>query len=109
MTIEIRSPHLKPGKKILAVIEKKVLTLAHLSEKVSRAEIFLETDNPLIRENKVCKIRLDIFGDTIFVHKKAKSFEEAATSAVRVLKKRLKRKKENRNEPPDEITSTVEV
>lgn len=109
MTIEIHSPNLKVSEKVLDMIKKKVLTLSHLSEKVSRSEIFLTEDHALKNENKVCKIRLDIFGDTIFVHKNASSFENAAMSAVKVLKRRLKKRTEQRNEPPDQITSTVKV
>jgi putative sigma-54 modulation protein len=109
MTIEIHSPNLKVSEKVLDVIKKKVLTLSHFSEKVSRAEIFLTEDHSLASENKVCKIRLDIFGDTLFVHKNAGDFEKAAVSAVRILKRRLKKIEEERNEPPEKITSTVKV
>ena len=109
MTIEIHSPNLQVKEIVLKRIEKKVMSLSHLSEKISRAEIFLTEDAALMKQNKVCKIRLDIFGDTLFVHKHADSFGKAATETIKILKKRLKQKTEQRNEPPDEITSTVKV
>ena len=109
MTIEIYSPNLQVKEEVLKRIEKKVMTLSHLSEKISRAEIFLTEDSALIKQNKVCKIRLDIFGDDLFVHKNADNFEKAAADAIKVLKRHLKQKAEHKNEPPDEITSTVKV
>jgi len=109
MTIEIHSPNLQVSEKLIKKIDKKALTLSHLGEKISRTEIYLSEDNTLTKENKSCKIRLTIFGDELFVHKYADSFEKAAMSAIRVLKRSLKRKQEVRNQLPDEITSTVKV
>jgi len=45
----------------------------------------------------------------LYVHKNAASFEKAAADAFKVLKINLRQKKENENELPDVITSTVEV
>jgi hypothetical protein len=61
------------------------------------------------KEDKICKIRLSIFGDDLFVSKKADSFGKAATVAIRVLKKGLKKKQEVSNELPEEVTSTVDI
>jgi len=109
MIIEIHSPNLKVDDETLDGVKRKVLSLSHLSENVSRAEIFLTEENERPKENKTCKIRLDIFGDTLFVHKDADTFENAAASAVKILKRRLKKRNEHRSEPPDEITSTVNI
>jgi len=109
MLIEIHSPNLKVDDETLDRVKRKVLSLSHLSEKVSRAEIFLTEENERPKENKTCKIRLDIFGDTLFVHKDADTFENAAVSAVKTLKRRLKKRDEQRSEPPDEIISTVNI
>ena len=109
MTIEIHAPYLQVKKKTIASIEKKVMELSHLGEKISRAEIFLTEDVSLGKEDKICKIRLSIFGDDLFVSKKADSFGKAATVAIRVLKKGLKKKQEVSNELPEEVTSTVDI
>jgi len=108
MTIEIHSPHLKIKETTLKIIEKKIVALSHLGKHVSRAEIFLAEDPPGVKENKVCKIRLDIIGDTLYVHKNANSFEEAVRDAIKVLKKRLTQKVEHRKEPADKMVSTAE-
>lgn len=109
MTIEIHSPNLQVNERTIDAIKKKVLNLSHLGEKISRAEIFLTEDAALPREDKICKIRLSIFGDDLFVSKNAESFGNAATAAIRALKKGLKKKQELRNEPPEEVTSTVDI
>ena len=109
MTIEIHAPNLQVSEKTIEVIKKKILTLSHLGQKVSRAEIFMTEDNALPNDNKICKIRLSIYGDDLFVHKNAESFKAAAFSAIKVLKRSLKKKQEIRNSIPDDITSTVEV
>ena len=109
MTIEIHAPNLQVNERTIDTINKKVLNLSHLGENISRAEIFLTEDPALPKENKTCKIRLSIFGDDLFVSKNADNFEKAATDAIKVLKKGLKKKQEQRNEPPEEVTSTVNI
>ncbi|HET9433401.1 MAG TPA: HPF/RaiA family ribosome-associated protein [Chitinophagaceae bacterium] len=109
MTIEIHSPNLQVNERTIDAIKKKVLNLSHLGEKISRAEIFLTEDAPLVKEDKICKIRLSIFGDDLFVSKNADSFGKAAMAAIRALKKGLKKKQELRNQPPEEVTSTVDI
>jgi putative sigma-54 modulation protein len=109
MTIEIYSPHLKVKETILETIEKKIVALSHLGEHISRAEIFLAEEQSVVKENKICTVRLDLIGDTLLVRKNAESFEKAAADAIKVLKKSLKEKAEHRNEPPDVIISTVQV
>lgn len=108
MTIEIHSPHLKIKETDLKIIEQKIVALSHLGKHISRAEIFLTKDPPGVKQNKVCKIRLDIIGDTLYVHKNADSFEKAARDAIKVLKKRLTQKVEHKNEPADIMVSTAE-
>jgi putative sigma-54 modulation protein len=105
MTIEIYAPHLKINEMLIDDIKTKLASLSHLSEKISRAEVFLQEEGKL----KSCKIRLDIFGDTLFVHKTGKRFQGAVSSAMSALRRLLKAKVEQRNEPVEEIISTVKV
>lgn len=109
MTIEIYSPNLKVNEQLSKAIEQKLVTISHLGGKVSRAEVFLTIDDTLPKVNKVCKIRLDIPGDTLFVHKNGVSFENAVTTAIKILKRLLEKTTDHRNEPPDEIISKVEI
>lgn len=109
MTIEIHSPNLQVNERTINTIKKKLLGLSHLGEHVSRAEIFLTENIAIPKENKTCKIRLSIFGDDLFVSKNADSFGKAATAAIRILRRGLKKKQEVRNEVPEIITSTIDI
>lgn len=109
MTIEIHSPPLKVSEKTLDFIKKKVTDLSHAGENISRAEIFLIEENVPGTKTEGCKIRLDIFGDTLFVHQTANTFEKAARSAIKILRGMLKKRFEARGLPPDKITTTVKV
>jgi len=109
MIIEINSPILKVSHEAATAMERKVMRLARSGEKISRAEIFLTEENSTVKENKNCKIRLDIFGDTLFAHKTAETFERAAESGIKILKKMLKGNSGQRNVLPDEIITTVNI
>lgn len=109
MTIEIHSPNLQVREKTIENIKEKILSLSHMGEKISRAEVFLTENTALPEKNKNCKVRLSIFGDDLFASKNADSFGVAATSAINVLKRALKKKEKIRNTPPEEITSTVDI
>ena len=107
MTIEIHSPGVQVEKSLVKKIETKLVKLSHISEKISRSEVYLTREKVLSKKDKACKIRLDIFGDTLFVHKHAETFEKAAMDAIKVLKKLLKQKAELHNEPEPDILTTV--
>jgi ribosomal subunit interface protein len=109
MIIEINSPNLRVSEKTARAIEKKVMKLSRFGENISRAEIFLTEENSSTKENKNCKIRLDIFGDTLFAHETTESFETAAASVIKALKKMLKEQPGKRNVLPDEIMTTVKI
>jgi ribosomal subunit interface protein len=109
MNIEIHAPQLEVSNKLVEVIRKKILSLSHLAENISRAEIYLAEHHEMRGQNKSCKIRLSIFGEAVFVHKYGDSFEKAFKSAATSLKRNMKKQLEKRNQLPDEITSTVEI
>ena len=109
MTIEIYSPNLKPNETVLGSVKKRLMNLSHLGEHISRVEIFFSEENSSTRENKNCKVRLSMVNDMLFVHKTSESFDKAATAVIRVLKRRLKEKREERNLPADEVITTVDV
>jgi hypothetical protein len=109
MTIEIYSFHVKIKETTLKTIEKEIVALSHLGRRISRVEIFLTEDPATVKENKICRIRLDIIGDTLYVHRNADSFEKAAGDAIKVLKKHLSQKVEYKNKPADKIINTLKV
>lgn len=109
MTVDIHSPHLKAGSALIRSIEEKVVALSHLNKNISRAEIYLHADKELKKKNRICEIRLEIFGETLFVRRISDSFEKSVITVLKELKKLVTEQAKHLNEPPDITISTVEV
>jgi hypothetical protein len=107
MIIEIHAPKLKIDENVITRIKKSLVGISHLGEKISRAEVYLSEGQGKVQDNKTCKITLSLTGDSFFVTQHAGSFEKAALSAIKLLKKGLKKNIGKRNEPPEEIITTV--
>src|SRR5512138_3651766 len=102
MTIEVYAPNVQVSEKLIRSVEKRLLALSHLGEQIGRAEVYFTRDRESGDGAESCKIRLDIFADTIFVHKRGDSFERAANTALRALKRMLTKKTGQRSQPADQ-------
>ena len=110
MTIEFHTQYAKVGEKLINYIRDEVMNLVHLNKDIVRAEVTVKEDKSIIpSENKVCEIRLTVFGDNIFVHKRENDFKTAAKGVIKELKRLVKQQVKSSNEPPDQITTTVDV
>ena len=110
MTIEFHTPHGKVPEKLVSTIRNEVLELLHINKKISRAEVMMREEmNNLQGENDVCEIRLSIYGDNLFVHGQAVSFEKAARIALKELKRLVRQQVKKHKEVPDQKLSTVKV
>jgi putative sigma-54 modulation protein len=87
-----------------------VLSFSHLIKDIVKAEIILRDDVAAPpQENKICEIRLTLYGDTLFVHRRSVSFEESACLAIVELEKAVQEQARLQQGLPDQITSTVKV
>ena len=109
MTIEFQVSQVKRSNALVDFIKGELMDLAHLNKRISRAEVYLHEDNTLREQNKVCEIRLDIFGESLFVRKETGQYKKSATEVLKELKKLVKEQVKHQNEPPDVTTSTVKV
>jgi len=109
MIIEIHAPHDAVHESILNQVKEKVLALSHLMKDIVKAEIFFREDKPQTKESKICEIKLTLYGDTLFMHRRSGSFKEAAWQATSELEKQVLQQVKLQQEPPDQITSTVKV
>lgn len=110
MNIEFHTPFKKVSEKLINKARKEIMEMVHLNKKISRAEVFLrEEENANYSDNKVCEIRLSIYGDNLFVHTRAENFEKAVKLAINDLMKIVKQQVSKQKETPDKITSTVKV
>jgi len=109
MTIEFHIAHGKVSKKLLNDIRDEILKLSHINKDIVRAEIALKEDETMGPENKICEIRLTIYGDDLFSHSRTGNFKKSANEAITELTKLVNQQVKKQQEPPDEMTSTVKV
>jgi len=79
---------------LIDFIEKKVESLTKFHDKIVDAEVFLKLENSSDKENKIAEIKINIPGSELVVKKQFRSFEEAVSTGVDTLKRRLKKSKE---------------
>jgi ribosome-associated translation inhibitor RaiA len=110
MIIEIHAPHSEVNESILNPVKEKVLSFSHMIRDIVKAEIILRDDVAAAStESKICEIRLTMYGDSLFVHRRSGSFEESAWLAVTELEKTVLEQTKLQQDLPDQITSTVKV
>ena len=80
MTIEIHTPCEGTNEQLITTLKKRVFDLYHFDKKISKAEIFLHESEDKVE--KYCEIRLSIFRDSIFVSRKARSFQAASEATL---------------------------
>jgi putative sigma-54 modulation protein len=110
MDLEFHTVYEKVSEDLVRTIRNEMLKLSHINKDISRAEIVLKEDETIIpAENKVCEIRLTVYGDNLFSHSRTGNFEKSAKAVIKELKKMVKQQVRRNQEPPDEMTSTVKV
>jgi len=110
MNIEFHTPYNKVSEKLITEIRNEILALSHLNKNISRAEVMMKSDAAIISaENKICDIRLTIYGDDLVAHTRTESFDNSAKEAIRELKRLVKQQVKKQNEPADQVISTVKI
>ena len=94
MKVYIQSINFNASSDLLFFIKKKVALLEKFNDKIVDAEVFLKVENSSDKENKIAEIKINIPGKELVVKKQFKSFEEAISTGVESLKRRLKKSKE---------------
>ena len=94
MKVYTQSVNFNADKGLLEFVEKKVGSLVKFHDKIVDAEVFLKLENSSDKENKIAEIKINIPGNELVVKKQFRSFEEAVSTGVDTLKRRLKKSKE---------------
>lgn len=110
MTIEFHTPYGKVTEELVKSIRKDVLEFTHINKKITRAEIALREDREVREsENKICEIRLSVFGDDLFVRRSGGQFEKSSKEAIKELRRLVSKQVKHKNETPDYLVSTVKA
>lgn len=96
MDIRIQSIKFNADQKLLDFINKKVERLGRFDDTITDIEVALSLEEK--PDNKCVKIMVAVKGGVQVIERTAKSFEEAATEAVDLMKEKLTRNKEKRGE-----------
>lgn len=110
MTIEFHTIYSKVPEKLINTIRDELMNLVHLSKNISRAEVSLKSDEHTFQnENKICQIKLTIYGEDIVAHARTENFEKSANEVIKDLKRLVKQQLKKQKEPPDQMISTIKV
>ena len=94
MKVNTQSINFNIDQKLVNFIQKRMNKLDLFYDKIIKADVFLKVENTSEKENKVFEAKLSVPGDSLVVKKKCKSFEEGVDTAVHILERQLKKRKE---------------
>jgi putative sigma-54 modulation protein len=95
MNVTVHSIHFDADSKLVDFIKEKLAKLTQFHDNILAGEVFLRLEHDgENRENKVVEIRLAIPGNDLFAKRQAKTFEEAAITAVEALRSQVERTKD---------------
>ncbi len=94
MKVYTQSINFNASVDLLNFIQNKVGSLKKFHDKIVNAEVFLKLENSSTKENKIAEIKINIPRNELVVKKQFRSFEEAVSTGVESLKRRLKKSKE---------------
>jgi hypothetical protein len=105
MNIEFYTPASQVKEWVINYIKEQLIELHNRNKIISRAEVYFRDQNAV----KICEVELSIYGNSISVQRSADKYENAAREVVKELTAKMEEQAKMRNEPPDEITSTIKV
>ncbi|HSN61282.1 MAG TPA: HPF/RaiA family ribosome-associated protein [Ferruginibacter sp.] len=102
MTIEFHTQYGKVPELLVNTIRKEVIAMSRINKRIARAEVLLkEVLNISLAENKLCEIKLNVYGENIAVRSRTANFEQSAKEVIRKLKKLVMKQVENQSEAFD--------
>lgn len=94
MKVNLQSINFEADQNLVNFIEKKMNKLTLFYDKIICSDVYLKVENTSEKENKIFEAKLSIPGDDIVVKKRCKSFEEGVDTAIQILERQLKKRKE---------------
>ena len=108
MNIEFSMPEGMVKEWLVDYVRDKLIELHHENPELSRAHIIFRSHDNTLSE-KICELEIPSYGLPIYIHRAASSFEEAVREVLVDLRDKLLDKVRLRNDPPDIITSTIDI
>lgn len=109
MDIEFHAPQGKVKEWLIDHMRNELMELHHREKGISRGTVTFAEERADAGTAKTCAVDLYIFGDSIFVRRMADTYEQASREVLEELYSRVDERMLNKNEPPEELTSSVSI
>ena len=110
MTIDIHTPHDGLDEMVIQDAKQAMIRLAQQYKTINKLECVMRQDQVNnMPEDKVCEIKLSVFGENLFTHSRTGKYESSVAEAVEHMKSQLELLASRQNELPDKVTTTVKV
>ncbi len=94
MNINIESIHFNSDSKLEKYIDKKMNRLSRFHDRIVGIDVTLKLENSARVKDKIVEVRVSIPGDDLYAKQTMKSFERALDATVEILKRGLKKRKQ---------------
>lgn len=110
MAIEIHTPKNGLEETVLRLVKLSVIRFTQLYKGISRIECTIREDCKIAPvDNKVCEIRVTMYGEALFTHSRSGDYAESVREALNHCGEQIALLASKEKELPDKITSTVKV
>jgi len=111
LRIEFHNPAGSVNEWVIHDIEQKLMEFHRRDNEISGVQVFFRTRPVAFDGDYICAMEATIFGSSIMVERNAESYQAAAGLVLEELGMKIDEQvqRQKRNEPPDEIYSSVRV
>lgn len=106
MHIEFHTPAGEVKEWLLQHMKEQLVELHHYEPAISRAQVYFRYSSD---RGNVVEVDIPTFGTSLFIHRTSDSYEQAMREVMEELSSKVMERYNARNEPSDEVISTVEV
>jgi hypothetical protein len=92
LNIEIHTPGAKVKEWVTSYVRDKMLELHRKNKNISKARVYFWQQAKTQNGDKACEIDLTIHGDSLFVYRKAYSYEKAVREVLDELTQKVETK-----------------
>jgi putative sigma-54 modulation protein len=110
MTIDIHTPCEGLEEKVIHHAKQAMIRLVHQYKTINRLACVMREDLLInLPENKVCEIKLSVYGENLFTHSRSGKYKLAVNEAIEHMKSQLELLASRQHDLPDKVTTTVRV
>jgi len=109
MTIEFDVPQGEVEEKVINFLRNELMEIHNRDKEISRADVSFRKQPAGEGGDHICEIAITIYGNSLLVLRSAGAYDQAARNVIKEITVKVDEQISKQNDPPEEITSTVEV